>query len=97
MARIIAWAVLVVAWASACSAQQGSAPAPLAANWTGLTWPSGWSTFPSVGTPSFDYSEALHKAFMYLRIQRSGTISTALGQHIAWRSDSCATCKVGFS
>ena len=97
MARIIAWAVLVATWASACSAQQGSPPAPLAANWTGLTWPKGWSTFPRINKPSFDYSEALHKAFIYLRIQRSGTITPAPGQHIAWRSDSCATCKVNRS
>jgi hypothetical protein len=61
-------------------------------NWTGLKWPKGWSAFPSPEQPTFNYAEALHKAFLYLRIQRSGNLTAT--DHIAWRSNSCFTCVV---
>ena len=73
----------------------GTSTAPTAApstNWTGLMWPKGWSAFPSPAQPTFDYAEALHKAFLYLRIQRSGNLTAT--DHIAWRSNSCFTCTV---
>ena len=81
---------------SCVSAQplSANAPAPSSStNWTGVKWPAGWSAFPPVAGPSFDYAEALHKAFIYMRIQRSGNLTAS--DHIAWRSNSCFTCTVG--
>ena len=69
------------------------APSSSSSNWTGVEWPAGWSSYPSVTAPSFDYAEALHMAFIYLRIQRSGNLTAS--DHIAWRSNSCFTCTVG--
>ncbi len=83
-----------LAWEiGAASAQVlGASTAAPSTNWTGLEWPEGWSAFPSPAQPTYDYAEALHKAFLYLRIQRSGNLSAS--DHIAWRSKSCFTCVV---
>uniref|UniRef100_A0A0R0EDN2 cellulase n=1 Tax=Glycine max TaxID=3847 RepID=A0A0R0EDN2_SOYBN len=58
----------------------------------GRNWIPAWAKLPPKASPTFDFAEALHKAFIYLRIQRSGNI-TAPDHHIAWRSDSCLACK----
>lgn len=67
---------------------------PAGVTWSQLSWTRAWAQFPPKASPTFDYAEALHKAFIFLRIQRSGNITTP-DQHVAWRSDSCFTCKAG--
>ena len=66
---------------------------PPGLSWIQLSWTPAWAKLPPIASPAFDYAEALHKAFIYLRIQRSGNI-TAPDHHIAWRSNSCITCQV---
>ncbi|KAK9904857.1 hypothetical protein WJX75_003941 [Coccomyxa subellipsoidea] len=65
---------------------------PPGLSWIQLSWTPAWAKLPPIASPAFDYAEALHKAFIYLRIQRSGNI-TAPDHHIAWRSNSCITCQ----
>jgi len=66
---------------------------PPGVNWTTLSWTHAWNKLPPSTSPTFNYAEALHKAFIYLRVQRSGNI-TGPDFDLAWRSNSCFTCKV---
>ncbi|BDA42119.1 Endoglucanase B [Coccomyxa sp. Obi] len=45
--------------------------------------------FPATDKSAYDYSEVLHKSFLFYFQQRSGKLPH---QRLAWRTDSCAEC-----
>jgi hypothetical protein len=53
--------------------------------------PSGEDYVPP-NPPRYDYSEALHKSWLFYRSQQSGKIVEAGQQRLAWRANSCTGC-----